>query len=240
MGMVDFHTHILPCVDDGSASIEESVAMLRMEAEQGISKVVLTPHFYANHDSPKRFFERRQQAEETLRAAIAGEQGLPELLVGAEVYYFEGISDSEHLRELAIRGTDAVMIEMPMNHWSDRMLAELEGIYQKQRLIPIVAHLDRYISPMATHGLPERLADLPVVVQVNAGFFQRRLSRSLAIKLLKQGIIGLLGSDCHNLDTRPPNLGDAIQVIRRHLGEEWISYINARETELLGSNDLSH
>lgn len=239
MGIVDFHTHILPCVDDGSRSIEESVAMLRMEAEHGVSKVVLTPHFYANHDSPKRFLERRRHAEEALKTAIAAQQGMPELLIGAEVHYFEGISDSENLSDMAIRGTNAVMIEMPMRHWSDRMLGELEGIYQKQKLTPIVAHIDRYISPLATHGLPERLAELPVFVQANGSFFLHCFTRGLAIRLLKQGKIQLLGSDCHDLKSRLPNLGDSLRVIRRYLGEESISYINAQEADLLPCESMS-
>lgn len=233
MGMVDFHTHILPCVDDGSRSIEESLAMLRTEAEQGITKLVLTPHFYANHDSPKHFLERRRQAEEALRAAVTAEQGLPELLVGAEVHYFEGISDSESLSELAIRGTNAVMIEMPMRTWSDRMLCELEGIYQKQKLTPIVAHIDRYVSRLPTHGLPERLAELPVAVQANGSFFTNRSTRGWALKLLRQGKIGLLGSDCHNMEDRSPNMGEALRIIRRGLGEDGIDYLNAQADKLL-------
>lgn len=47
-GIMDFHSHILPGIDDGSASLEESIAMLRMEAEQGITHVIATPHFYAS------------------------------------------------------------------------------------------------------------------------------------------------------------------------------------------------
>ena len=88
----DFHSHILPCVDDGSHSVEESLQMLRMEAEQGVTHVVLTPHFYAKHDSPERFLQRRAAAWETLQAAMAGEEGLPQITLCAEVYYFPGIS----------------------------------------------------------------------------------------------------------------------------------------------------
>lgn len=234
MGIVDFHTHILPCVDDGSASLEESIAMLRCEAEQGVSKVVLTPHFYANHDSPERFLSRRQRAVEQLTEAMADENGLPALLVGAEVHFFDGISDSEYLSRLAIGNTGCVMVEMPMRDWSDRMLYELEGIRQKQGLTPIIAHLDRYIQPFATHGLPERLAQLPVAVQANGSFFIHRSTRGLAIKLLRQGKLHLLGSDCHDLKKRPPNLGDALQVIRHKLGEDGVSYIHSQESKLIG------
>ena len=56
---VDFHSHILPGVDDGSRSVEESLEMLRAVARQGIGTVVATPPFYANHDTPERFLRRR-------------------------------------------------------------------------------------------------------------------------------------------------------------------------------------
>ena len=67
MKTVDFHSHILPGIDDGSKSVEESLAMLRMAGEQGIECVVATPHFYPRYDSPKKFLARRAEAEAQLR-----------------------------------------------------------------------------------------------------------------------------------------------------------------------------
>ena len=67
---IDFHTHILPGIDDGSASVEESIELLKAEAAQGITKVVATPHFYANYDSPERFLERRAKAKVLLDEEI--------------------------------------------------------------------------------------------------------------------------------------------------------------------------
>ena len=64
--MVDFHSHILPALDDGSANVEESIAMLRAEAEQGITRVVATPHFYIRRDDPEAFLARRSRSEARL------------------------------------------------------------------------------------------------------------------------------------------------------------------------------
>lgn len=236
MSKVDFHTHILPCVDDGSHSIERSIAMLESEAEQGIETIVLTPHFYANHDSPKRFFERRNNAVRQLTDAIAERNDLPRLIVGAEVHYFEGMSDSEYLSELAIGSTGTVMVEMPMNGWSERMFKDLEAIHQKSGLTPIVAHIDRYIAPLRTRGIPERLATMPVLVQANASFFLNRSTRGLAIKLLRKERIHLLGSDCHNLSSRPPNIGETLDIIRKRLGDESLERIQSIESNLIGES----
>ena len=220
ISVTDFHSHILPGIDDGSSSVEESLAMLRMEAEQGIARVVATPHFYPRYETPESFLSKREEAEAKLRAAMAEEAGLPELLVGAEVYYFRGISEMESLPELAIRGTNFVLIEMPASPWPDTVYRELAGIREKRGLIPIVAHIDRYIAPLHTHGIPKRLEKLPVLVQANADFFLQRSTYRMALKMLKAEQIHLLGSDCHNLESRRPNLGDVRKRIEKKLGNE--------------------
>lgn len=233
MGAVDFHTHVLPGIDDGSQSVAESMELLRMAARQGITRVVATPHFYPNHDMPDRFFRRRDAAEEKLRQAMATEPGLPELHIGAEVYFFPGISNSEVLRELAIRGTKAVLVEMPMQEWTEQMYRELEGIRHKTGLTPIVAHVDRYIAPFRTFRIPERLAQLPVLVQANASFFQRFSTKGMALRMLEEDKIQLLGSDCHNLKDRTENLGQTIEWIGKKLGPKAMERINAYERMIL-------
>ena len=232
--ITDFHSHILPNVDDGSTSLEESIAMLRMEAEQGITHVVATPHFYADHDSPERFLSRRDRAEAELRAEMAKHTGLPTLSVGAEVSFFQGISASDVLREFAIKDASCVLLEMPMCQWTNSMYREIEQIQEKQDLLPVIAHVDRYISPLHDHGIPNRLAQLPVAVQANASFFLRFSTSNMAMKMLRQDSIHLLGSDCHNLRHRPPNLGDAVERIRRRLGEQAIESICYHECRVLG------
>ena len=111
--IVDFHSHILPGIDDGSASLEESIALLKMEAKQGIRHVVATPHFYPRYDDPEQFFIRRQEAEYLLRREMEIHPGLPELTVGAEVHFFPGMSHSDILSGLTIGGKECILIEMP-------------------------------------------------------------------------------------------------------------------------------
>ena len=231
--IVDFHTHVLPGIDDGSGSVEESLAMLRMEAAQGIRRVVATPHFYAQVDAPKPFLERRAAAVSRLLEAMEAFPELPRLSVGAEVHYFSGISDADILPELAIDGGRYVLVEMPMTVWTDRMYRELENIHGHFGLTPIVAHVDRYIGPMQTYGIPERLMELPVLVQANAAFFQRFTTKRMALRMLAEGQIHLLGSDCHDLKTRPVNLAQTVDLIEKNLGREAIARINACERMIL-------
>ncbi|MBR2041938.1 MAG: capsular polysaccharide biosynthesis protein [Oscillospiraceae bacterium] len=224
---IDFHTHILPGIDDGSASVEESIELLKKEAEQGITRVVATPHFYAQHDTPEKFLERRNKAFIELSEEMKKYPGLPEITLGAEVYYYRGIADSESLDLLTLNGKRFILIEMPMTAWTESMYQEIEAIYRRRGITPIMAHMDRYIAPFATHKIPEKFAKLPVLVQANASFFQKGgLTSNLAFKLLKADKIQLLGSDCHNMTTRVPNLSGAIEAIEKKFGKEMIERIN--------------
>lgn len=231
--IADFHSHILPKIDDGSSSLEMSIEMLRMEAEQGIQYVVATPHFYAQHDSPKKFLERREASKQQLLKEMSKHDGLPQLVVGAEVYYFSGMCESESLMDLTIGNTKYILVEMPMSPWTDSMYEELYKIYTRRRLTPIVAHIDRYISPFKTYRIPERLEELPVLVQANASFFQHRLTNKMAMRMLKEEKIHLIGSDCHNISDRAPNLGLTLTKIEKQLGLEVVKKILKHEKEIL-------
>ena len=230
--VIDFHTHILPGIDDGSANLKESIALLKMEAEQGIREVVATPHFYANHDRPKRFLERRKKAEEQLLEELQKHEGLPKVHSGAEVFYFRGISEFDDLEMLKIQGTRCIMIEMPMGTWSKRVYRELDAIYEKYDLTPIIAHVDRYLGLFKNHEIMDYLAELPVLVQANGNFLLNHLTSPMAMRYLKNDQIQLLGSDCHNQKHRPPNLEEVIRKIEKKLGDEKIKQINQLEEKM--------
>lgn len=230
--MIDFHTHILPGIDDGSKSVEQSIAMLEMEAQQGIRKVVATPHFYAHSDKPEKFLKKRNEAESLLRQEMARHSDLPELEIGAEVYYYNGISDSDILPELTIGQKRYILIEMPSPPWPERVYKELENIWIKQSLVPIVAHIDRYIAPLRTFGIPKRLELLPVLVQANTEFFLEKATKRMALRMLKQGRIHLLGSDCHSTEKRKPNMGEALRLLQRQFGPEILEYLRRNEMEI--------
>lgn len=238
--MIDFHTHILPGIDDGSETLEESLSMLRMEAEQGITHVALTPHFYPRYDDPETFLRRRERAEAALRRALERHPELPEVTVGAEVHFFRGISDSDHLTQLTFSEKRCILIEMPPAPWQDGMYRELEQIYTRWGITPVVAHVDRYIAPFRTYGIPKALEQLPVLVQANSSFFLSRGTASMAMKMLRQGQIHLLGSDCHNLTSRQPNLGPALDRIRSKLGQGALNGIEECGRDLLDLNEKQY
>jgi len=207
--------------------------MLRLAAQQGIRRVVATPHFYPRYDDLERFLERRDRAMERLQGAMGADIELPEIVLGAEVYFFRGMRESDQLSRLTIEGKNYLLIEMPASPWTEDMYLELEQIWTRQGILPIVAHIDRYIRPLRTYGIPERLSQMPVLVQANAEFFINKRTAGMALRLLNADRIHLLGSDCHNMTTRTPNLDAAVQCIRSRLGPAALQRIKGYEQEIL-------
>ncbi len=234
--IIDFHSHILPGIDDGSPSVAVTVKMLELEKEHGIERVVFTPHFYAKSDGLERFLERRHNAMEAIRGLWQERDDLPKAELGAEVEFFEGMSDCEHLSKLSISGTNCILIEMPMQRWTEDMLRELEDIYHKQHLIPIIAHIDRYIHKFSKFVHPETLLNMPVMIQANADFFIQSSTRRKALKMLSKEQIHLLGTDTHNLENRRPNMNEALFIIRENLGEDLVEQIVQHQNRLFAAS----
>ena len=215
--MIDFHCHILPGVDDGAEDVETSLAMLRQSFLQGVDLLVSTSHFYADEDYPKDFLKRRHRAFQRLQdAMLLSPQAYPPIVLGAEVLYFPGISEAEDLEKLAIGGSGNILIEPPMIAWSDSMLDEIAQVRENFGCTPVIAHVDRYMTYLEDATLIDRVRARNMLVQVNASYFLNPKTTKSAIQNLKSGKIDLIGSDCHNLTSRAPNLGLAWKQAKSH------------------------
>lgn len=200
--IIDCHTHILPGVDDGSRSVEQSLEMLREEARLGVDTILLTPHFYPEECSPAAFLARRRQAWKRLEECL--EPGMPALILGAEVYYFEGIGSAREMADLRVQGTTLFLLEMPMCRWTERMISDVLELNRRPDFQVVLAHIERYLDdqPSKTIGL---LLEAGVLLQSNVSFFARWSTRRKAASMLAKGQIHMLGSDCHSMNTRRPN-----------------------------------
>ena len=230
--MLDVHTHILPGIDDGSRSVEQSLTMLRAEAEQGMKTVMLTPHYRATRESPAEFAGRRAAAEARLREAVGDQEGLPALYCGAEVEFFEGLSHVEELEPLCIGGGSVMLIEMPFCPWNRRMLAEISALQQHRGVQPILAHIERYRS-FQPKGLWEELSDRGVWLQCNTSFFRRWQTSRIAMSMLKRRLVDFVATDSHDPERRAPDLGAAMEKIESKLGREALDFLRSGEEALL-------
>ena len=214
--MIDIHSHILPNVDDGSQSVEESRKILEMLQDQGVETVVATPHFYPRRDRVEAFLERRAKAAAQLDAPV---------ILGAEIAYFPGIGNSKELGGLTLGNSRLLLVEMPYGSWTEQMVLELCDMATQTGLSPVLAHVDRY--PRQIRRWSKALLASGVYFQCNAESLLRWKSRGFVLRQLKQGNIHFLGSDSHNLTNRKPCMAEAAAVITKKLGSEALKNLTA-------------
>ena len=96
--MIDFHTHLLPEIDDGSHSLAETIEMATEEKRQGMCHIIATPHFYANRNSLDAFLAKRETRYQQTVAELVKKPQYPEIVLGAEVYYFAKMGKARNCR----------------------------------------------------------------------------------------------------------------------------------------------
>ena len=228
--MIDFHSHILPGVDDGSKSTSMSLDMLASLRKQGADTVAATSHFYATQRSVRRFLERREQAWSRLRERLP--EDAPRILLGAEVLYFPGIAHMEELEELCLEGTDLLLLEMPFTAWSEYMVREVDELARSGRVTLMLAHIERYFYEQP-RSVWDGFLENGVYMQSNAEFFNSLRTRRRALQLLESGYIHALGTDCHNMGSRAPRLAEARRRIEKRLGPEILEDLDSLAELLL-------
>lgn len=224
-GIVDFHSHILPGIDDGAKSLEASIEMLKLSRSQGVDTIVSTSHYYNFQEDIKTFVKRRDEAVYNLcRHINEHDIDVPEIVTAAEVRLFPDIRLEEDLDKLCIEGTRNILIEMPYSSWSGWMYNEIYALITKG-YTPIMAHIERYLGPVSEKEILEKLLSMEVYVQCNADSFSERKMRKLIKKLIKLNRLTVIGSDFHNMDSRISHFDDAISYIKRKYGEEYLNVI---------------
>ena len=221
MEYTDVHCHILPGIDDGSKSAGMSLEMLGVSYASGIRRTFLTPHYYPTESSDE-FLARRSSAYDALRAAIeeSGNISVPELRLGAEVYYHVGIANDPNIGKLCYEGTDFLLIELPWQKWQPSVFDDLIMLMRFRGITPVIAHLERYGDLTDKRDI-KKLRTLPVMIQLNAETIIDLKTRKKALKAIKKKQFDLLGSDAHDLKGRSVNLAEAYAILRENgLGEE--------------------
>lgn len=207
---IDFHSHILPKMDDGSSSSQESIEMLTRANEQGVKILCLTPHFYPEDENPDSFIKRRDAAFNRL-ITVCEEQGFtgPRLFRGAEVAWFTSIGKSEEVKKLCLGNTNIILVEMPFAPWNNMMIESLVSLKEELDLQPVLAHIDRYFPFVRREALNYLVFEKGIWLQVNA----ESINNPAICEMIKNNMISFVGSDAHNTTTRPVNIGDAYDVL---------------------------
>ncbi len=220
--LIDFHSHILPGVDDGAKDIDMSLDMLSCLSDEGIDKVVSTSHYYSQEEDISSFVLRRDKALSLLLDEIRkSEKTFPEIIPASEVRIYPDMWKSEDLWKLCIGSSKHILLEMPYDKWSDWMYAEIYSLTSRG-YIPVMAHVERYIGMQKESDIEKNLLSLGVLIQCNSSFIHTRREKKFVKSLIEKNRLFAIGSDCHNTDTRPPLLSDALGYISKKYGDDYL------------------
>lgn len=196
--MKDLHTHILYDIDDGSNSLEESLEILKQASLNGVTDIVLTPHYIkdskysANNAKKKELFKELQKWLDISSINI-------NIYLGNEVYITnDSISLSKEIS--TINNSRYILIELPLNTKYNLIFESLNKL-KKKDLIPIIAHPERYTSYYEDYDFFNNLRKTGCLLQGNIGSIYGRYgkkSKKMIINMLKNNMLDFLASDIHH------------------------------------------
>ncbi|MBO4293491.1 MAG: hypothetical protein J5881_03795 [Clostridia bacterium] len=224
--MIDFHTHILPNIDDGARDIEETFNLIEEAKKAGFDKIVLTPHYMEN------YYETDVAEREVWLDAISKNLFIKnydgELYLGNEIYMSENlISLLENAKASTINNTSYVLFELPLNA---EPLNLYDVIYEMQqyKIVPILAHPERYSFIRKEPELLYDLAQKGVLMQANYGSIIGQYGNATKIfvkKMFENNYVHFLGSDVHRQNTIYERIPECLMEIRRIIGVEKLNEI---------------
>ena len=209
--MFDIHTHILYGVDDGSKDIETSRYLLNQAKDNGITKILLTPHQNEELKRSDELIERFNEFKEVFKSYDI------DFYLGSEIYYYSGmIDDLDKNILLTLNNTKYVLVE-----FSTRMETDIPGIIYDLNVRgykPIVAHIERY-RYLELKDYDEIKA-AGALIQVNSKSFLNKGYKKQLKYLLKNHLVDFISSDCHN-ETRDLDFSEAKKIICKKYKEEY-------------------
>ena len=215
--VIDLHTHVLPGIDDGPPSVEESVAMVAAAEQAGTTTVVATPH--VSWEFPTTA-ETMRRAVSDFQSALRAAGVRVGVQTGAEV----GISlaaelDDEELHALHIGGGDWLLVECPLSASAVGFENVLHQLQARGHRI-VLAHPERSPILQAQPKLLRTLVDAGMLTSVTASALTGRFGRPVqrfTYALVEEGLVHNIASDGHDARKRPPHIRDAITSAARDL-----------------------
>ena len=220
-GITDMHCHVLPGVDDGPKTIEESIALLQEASRQGIRTMIVTPHFYPERYTADGETVSRKLYEVRKAAISAGIE--VDLIPGREcLYCSELISLLDADRSLTMAGSTWVLVEFTPNVLYSMIR---NAVYDLTRsgYRPIIAHFERYDCLYRRDDCLDELREGGAMLQLN---FDRLLEKDSFLhpnrwrQLLKDGYVDFLGSDTHGMAHRPLHVRQALDWMEDSVSPE--------------------
>lgn len=235
--MIDFHSHIIPNIDDGSRSIEETVNLIKEAKEAGFEGIVLTSHYIED------YFETNVHERDVWVNAISEtlkNKGInTEIYLGNEIYITDNIMDLLINRKAStINDTSYVLFEMPLDSEPINLYSVIYSL-QENKLIPVLAHPERYTFVQKEPELINDLIEKGVLMQANyasiLGYYGKR-AQLIVRKFLENDMIHFLGSDVHRQNSIYKLIPEALKQIEEIVGTEKLHKLTEENPKLALKN----
>jgi len=222
--MIDIHCHLMPGIDDGARNITDSLSLFRLAANDGIRRMVLTPHLHLGRFDNTRasihseFLKLKQSVDEA---------GIKlELAVAAEVRFDSEILDLLESNQLPLyghfEGQQFMLLELPHSHIPSGTQALVKYL-TKKNITPVIAHPERNRDLLKTPEKINSLVRLGCWFQLTAGSIVGQFGercQKLSVQYLEAGLVKVVATDAHNIKHRPPILSTARERVVELLGEQ--------------------
>lgn len=224
--IADIHTHILPFVDDGAANIKESLQILHSLTQQGVTDIILTPHYI-----PNKYFKTAEEIKESfhiLQEEVKKENIKVNLFLGQEIHYHTHmIQNLKNNKFLTLNNTPYILVEF--SYFTEPNLDEILYEADINNYHIIFAHIERYTYLDKVEKIAE-LKNKSALIQVNTSAIINKKTRKKIFKLMKLNLIDFIASDSHF--RRMGNIQEAYQLVAKKFGTEYankIFYENAKK-----------
>lgn len=219
--MVDIHSHLIPNVDDGSKSVEETFMLIKEADRAGITDIILTPHYIVN--SYEQNANTLILLKDKLQQILDKDKINVKLHIGMEVYITDNLIDLlKQNKLLTLANSKYLLMELPLNtnvQYLDMVIFKLI----ENNIIPIIAHPERYKFVQEDPSKVRELIDSGCLIQSNIGsilgIYGKKAKKTIKY-LLKNDLINFIATDTHRKNTIYPLLEKGIKKIKKITGKE--------------------
>lgn len=236
--MIDIHAHLIPGVDDGSKSVEETFTLFEEAERAGFTDVILTSHYLTDYYEPKT--EELIFWKDKLQEALDNSDKKIKLHSGMEIYISEELDKLiKKNKLLMLANSKYILIELPMStdiKYLDHIMYFLESMGIKF----ILAHPERYKSIQENPNLIEKYIEKGCLIQCNYGSILGKYGKEAkkTIKtLLKKNLVHFMGSDCHRKNGIYLEIPKAVKKIEKIIGKEKTYKITTMNAQKIINNE---
>lgn len=234
--MIDFHSHILPNIDDGSKSLEDSIEMIKEAKQAGFTKIISTSHYIEDYYDASE--QERTKLINELKEKVQ-DIGI-ELYLGNEIYITNQITDLiAEKKASTMNNSKYVLFELPMN---SKPIDAKEVVFRlmEKGYVPIIAHPERYSYVKKDIEYVRELAEMGALFQSNYGSsigMYGNDAKKTQKKLLKEGLIHFFGSDVHKAEQVYPQMPKILKKLSKIISEEELELLTTINPQKVLDNE---